>query len=463
MDDNKDKIEEVQTHDITSVDTEKKDNKKKIIIISSIVASVVIIGLISWFIVTAIDKGQEFVDGVSDSVNNIAEKVPSLDLDITLESETTTELETTTEQPTTEEPTTAKVEIETIDPNADPFTAVVAGSYTDEDYEYYVKIRTYENGAKRYVYHVDSENKDYEFSKIEEMPEVALLDLAEKLENDGSIIISGGGSVVAGDITVVEPTTKAPTVLTEEEKLANCLEIDKWSYETGYYQKDGVTTYNIRYKDDIVMKAKNEWIKENYGTSFVHNGIEFYWDGVNQLYYWVNKYGSIHYMTSTSTSIIGQYCRNFYSFRIADYLGFYGTDYALYHSEDALNDEIWELQGFRGDDKMTVDNPYNNNLAYLKQLGWVEVAKEDGVTKDWSLESPEGIPARISSSGHISIWIKYEGDEREETYEFTIEEYNEFFKNKSWKVSTRSGSRGLEGTDQANWDKYIRKYLVISE
>ena len=457
MDEHKEKIEEVQADDVTSVDTEQKNNKKKIIIISSVVASIVVIALISWFVVTAIDKGKEFVSDVSDSVNNIAENIPSLELDITLQSETTTELETTTEQPTTEEPTmTVKEEIETIDPNADPFTAVVAGSYTDEDYEYYVKIRTYENGAKRYVYHIDSENKDYEFSSIEEMPEAVALDMVEKLEADGSIII-------AGVTSTVEPTTTAPKVLTEEEKLARCLEIDKGSYETGYYQKDGVTTYNTRYKDDIVMKAKNRWIKENYGTCFTHNGIEFYWDEANQLYYWIYKYGSIHYMTSTSTSIMGQYYRNLYSFRIADYLGFYGTDFALYHSETALNDEIWELQGSRWDAKMTVDNPYENNLTYLRQLGWVDVVEENGVTKDWSLESPEGVPARICENGDIGIYIKYPGDEREQSYYFTIEEYNDFVKNKSWKVSTRSGSRGLEGTDQANWDKYIRKYLVISE
>lgn len=108
MDDNKDKIEEVQADDVASADTEKKIDKKKIIIISSVVASIVVIGLISWFIVTAIDKGKEFVNDVSDSVNNIAENIPSLELEITLENETTTELETTTQQPTTEEPTTEK-------------------------------------------------------------------------------------------------------------------------------------------------------------------------------------------------------------------------------------------------------------------------------------------------------------------------------------------------------------------
>lgn len=459
MDKNKDKIEEVQTDDITSADTEKKDIKKKIIIISLIVASVVIIGLISWLVVTAIDKGKEVVDGISDSMNNIAENIPSLESDITLESKTTTELETTTEQPTTEEhtteeSTTAIKEIETIDPNTDPFTAVVAGSYTDEEYEYYVKIRTYENGAKRYVYHIDSENKDYEFSKIEEMPEAVAVDIYEKMIADGLI----------GEIEVtkpVEPTT-APSI-SNKVTIEDMLDMDKNAALTGEYKKDNVI-YASHMILPKIMPVKNEWIEKNYGTQFEFNGIKFFLNKEQQYYYYEQLYGDIHYMTSTSTSIKGYYIKNYYSYRLADYLGFYGTDYALYMNEEALDDGIWELnQSLGREDKMTVDKPYNNNLAYLKQLGWVEVAKEDGITKDWSLESPEGIPARISSSGHISIWIKYEGDEREKTYEFTIEEYNDFVKNKNWKVSTRSGSRGLEGTDPSKWDKYIRKYLVISE
>ena len=265
MDDNKDKVEDVQANDITSVDTEQKDNKKRIIIISSIVASVVIIGLISWFVVTAIDKGKEFVDGVSDSVNNIAENIPSLEWDITLENETTTELEITTQQPTTEEvitekQTTAKNEIETIDPNTDPFTAVVEGSYTDEDYEYYVKIRTYENGAKRYVYHVDSENKDYEFSKIEEMPEAVALDMYEKMIADGSIISMGVTS------------TNEPTTTAQKEEYV---------------------------KPEI---SELEWLKEKYGNIITTGAGEYIFNEATNSYIRLELERVQHIMTSETTS-----------------------------------------------------------------------------------------------------------------------------------------------------------------
>lgn len=457
MDDNKDKMEDVQADEITSADTEKKDNKKKIIIISSIVASVVIIGSISWFIVTAIDKGQEFVDGVSDSVNNIAENIPSLELEITLENETTTELETTTQQLTTEETTTTKEEIETIDPSTDPFTAVVAGSYTDEDYEYYVKIRTYENGAKRYVYHVDYENKDYEFSKIEEMPEAVALDLVEKLESDGSIII-------AGVTSTNEPTT-TQKVVTEEEKLEKLLQYDK--EDLTYI--DNHSSSSCDENDTIVLNAKNKWIKENFGTSFTHNSIEFAWDEANQAYYWIDYYDEIHYMTSTTTSMTGYYYRNKYAFRIADYLGFYGTDYELYHNEKAFNHDIMMISEINQGDKMTVDNPYDNNLAYLKQLGWVEDVEVDGEYHHWDLISAEGIPVKVYQDGYLQIYIKYPTDTDYEKYEFTIEEYNEFVATHIWRVSSDTRYSGfgsassVEDAIAQGWTKNITKYLIVEE
>lgn len=430
------------------------DNRKKSIIFFSIVASVIVIGLISWFVVTVIDKGKEYVDGVSDSVNNIAENISSLELDFTSESETITDFETTTEQSTTEEPTT-KPEIETIDPMADPFTSVVAGSYTDEDYEKYIKIRIYENGAKRYVYHIDSENKDYEFSKIDEMPEAVALDLVEKLEADGTIIIAGTSSN--------EPMTTAPKVPTEEERLEMLLQYDKEDLA------GMVVSYSFKCNEDqlLVLKAKNNWIKENFGTSFTHNGIEFGWDEVNQTYYMVNYYGEIHHMTSTSTSICGKFYRHVYAYKIADYLGFYGTDYEFYHNMNAFNIDMTLSDDIYTEEKKTVEGSLENNFNYLQQLGWTEVDESDGVSRHWSFESPEGIPAFFSytpdKEGFITIYIKYPEDEEEKEYEFTIEEYNDLVNNSNWKICSKSGKVGWAFEDPANWTPYIRKYLVISE
>lgn len=368
--------------------------------------------------------------------------------------EESTTVATTTEESTTEESSTSKVEIETISPDKDPFTSEVAGSYTDEDYEYYVKIRTYENGAKRYVYHVDSLNKDYEFTNIEELPEDVALDMYEKLVSDGLI----GGVVVTKP---AEQPTTAPNI-SNKITIDDMLEMDKNAALTGEYKKNNVI-YNSQSILSEIMPIKNNWIKNNYGTQFNFNGIKFLWDNEHQYYYYEKLYGDIHYMTGTTTSIKGHYIKNYYSYRLADYLGFYGTDHAMYMNEKALDDGIWQLnQGFHYEDKTTVGDPSKNNLAYLKQLGWTEEINDTDISKNWSLISPEGIPSHISSNGYISIYIKYTEDKTEKSYEFTIEEYNDFIKNTSWEVRTRSGSRGLEGTDPNTWQKYISKYLVLN-
>ncbi len=377
------------------------------------------------------------------------------------ETETSTSIEETTtttsvtEESITEESTTSKVEIETISPDKDPFTSEVAGSYTDEDYEYYVKIRTYENGAKRYVYHMDSSNKDYEFTDLEELPEEVVLDMYEKMVADGLV----------GGVVVTKPAEQQTTAPNTSNKVTvdDMLEMDKNAALTGEYRKDNVI-YNSQSIISEIMPIKNDWIKNNYGTQFSFNGLKFFWDNEHQYYYYEKLYGDIHYMTSTTSSIKGYYVNNYYSYRLADYLGFYGTDYTMYKNEKALDDGIWQLnQNFHNEDKTTVGDPYKNNLAYLKQLGWTEVINDTDISQNWSIMSPEGIPSYISSSGHITIYIKYEGDKIEKSYKFTIEEYNDFIKNTRWEVCTRSGSRGLEGTDPSTWQKYISKYLVIND
>ena len=255
-----------------------------------------------------------------------------------------------------------------------------------------------------------------------------------------------------------EPATKAPVKLTLEDRL----EMDKGSYENGYYKDDkGTMIYINRQRDDDVMQAKNKWIKENFGTSFTHNGIEFMWDDKENAFYRIEQYGNIHYMTSTTTSIEGKYLRKSYSYRIADYLGFYGLDFALYNNEAAFNYEIFIWEG--RELGMNVSEPYINNLAYLKELGWTEVIEEGDVSKDWKLESPEGVPAKIMTNGDIAIYVKRPDASKETLEYFTIEEYNKFISNNNWIVSSRRGARGFEFEPQENWQKYIRKYVKIND
>ena len=426
MEENK-KIMEEQ-NDVTSDDTEQKDNNKKNIIISLILISILVIGLISWFIVSTRDKGETIVCNESDTVKNVAENITSSELESTKENKITeeqmTEKESTLDNTTTEEQTTEEESI---------LEETTIEQTTDKD----------ETTGNTTI-------------------------VAEKENSSDEATFEYESGFIIGAIT--QSSTTAPKVPTEEEILAESLEIDKGSYKYGYYEKEDKTIYNIRSKDDIVMKEKNKWIKKNYGTCFTHNGIEFYWDESNQAYYWIYNYGRIHYMTSTTTSTIGQYYKNFYSFRIADYLGFYGTDYDLYHSEEALYDGIDELNieyGSNETDEMTVDNPYKNNFAYLKQLGWTEVDESDGVSRHWSFESPEGIPASFSCTQNedyfISIYIKYPQNVEEKMYNFTIEEYNDLVRNSNWKICTKSGKMGWQFEDPEEWKPYIRKYLLISE
>lgn len=271
-------------------------------------------------------------------------------------------------------------------------------------------------------------------------------------------------TVVTENEAMTEIQTEPVTTVPQSQKppLERLLEIDKGSYATGSYKDaNGTIIYNNRSKDDQVMQEKNKWIKENFGTSFTYSDIEFRWCEEQQTYYWIYKYGNIHFMTSTSTSMIGYYYRNFYSFRIADYLGFYGTDFALYKNQEALEDEIFIPEISYRDAKMTVEDPCGNNVEYLKQLGWTDVVKEDNVTKMWSYESPEGVPAYVWEDGYIAIYVKYPEAEKEELCYFTIEEYNELINNKTWTVCSRNGSRGFEGEPQEEWEKYIKRYLKI--
>ncbi|MBQ2982110.1 MAG: hypothetical protein IJD58_08350 [Lachnospiraceae bacterium] len=435
MDDNKDKVENVQANDITSVDTEQKDNKKRIIIISSIVASVVIIGLISWFIVTAIDKGQEFVNGVSDSMNNIAENIPSLDLDITLESETTTELETTTEQPITEEQTTEE------STTVDPLTLAVEGSYTDKvaNYELCTYIRTYENGAIRYVFISPLDGTFYEIDDPNVVPQWVVDDLLEKIEED--------------EMEVIKQTTTAPKVPTEEERIANLKEWDKERYDCT--------------PNEEIHKLKIQWLRDNYGDKFTCNGMEFTYDSSYADYIAIEKKNDVHLMTSKTTSIIGYdyYKRRYY--RVAEYLGYYGTDHILYNNTEAFEYAHWIESGV--DEGTTAPNAEAINEGYVKELGWTEDIKVSGEYHFWDFISTEEVPVSIYEDGYLTINIKYPTDTKYNKYKFTIEEYNEFVAIHKWIVSSDTSYSGfgsassVEDAIAQGWTKNITKYLIVEE
>ena len=265
--------------------------------------------------------------------------------------------------------------------------------------------------------------------------------------------LKDGDSFTLG-VTYTSSDNNKKKELTIEEKLL----IDEFAEEGGYYRYND-TIYNAVLFRDEVKQVKDKWIKENFGTNFTYNGITFGWNDEIKEYYWVYKYDTIHYMTSATTSRDEYFCKKMYSYRIADYLGFYGTDSARYHSEDSLDD--CNLYADYNADFTTVTDVYGNNFGYLSQLGWTEVKSDDGITRDWNMESPEGIPARIKSNGYISVYIQNVGDKNIELTYFTIEEYNEFINNNTWRVSSYSGSRGFAFEEPENMEKYIRKYIIV--
>ena len=271
----------------------------------------------------------------------------------------------------------------------------------------------------------------------------------------GSVGTTTVGVVIGGTTIVHYPTTekkeKAP--LTLEEKLL----VDEMADENGEYKYNGYTE-RISYYSDEIMAAKNKWIKENFGTSFTFNGIDFKWSEENQLYFWVQIERKLYYMTSTTTYRDEYCCHEYYSYRIADYLGFYGTDSVRYLSEDSLNDRImlWNYDPYYA----TVTDIYENNLKYLLQLGWTQVYDEGDVEKDWSLESPEGVPANLCGDGRIALYMVYPG-EKETTYYFTINEFNELLNNNEWRIGTRTGARGWAFEAEEDLQKYIRKYVIV--
>ena len=363
----------------------------------------------------------------------------------------------TTEAPTTEAPTTAAptTEAPTETPDIDYANvdwiaileqAICAGNVDDIDWDDACEIVFFNDNPNEEEIEIMM-NTFKQADNFDSIDWTAKSDFDPLGDSVGSVVVTTTRPSV-----VITPTSQP---LTMEQKL----EIDEFADENGEYKING-TIYMARFYRDEVMALKNQWIKDNFGTSFEHNGIKFGWNEERKAYYWVEKYGTIHYMTSISTSRSEYFCRNSYSYRIADYLGFYGTDSPRYHSEDSLNDDMFLW--FGDENTKTVDDAYENNMRILKENGWIEIFDEEDLSRDWNIESPEGVPVTVySDSGYLSVYIRYPEDEREKSYQFTIEELNELLKNNTWRVGSRSGARGFEFEPQEDWQKYIKKYLII--
>ena len=272
------------------------------------------------------------------------------------------------------------------------------------------------------------------------------------------IVLDNGERIPIGEpfvsTVIITSGSNQKKELTIQEKLL----IDEFANEEGRYKYNDMNYNRWSFKDEV-LEQKNKWIKEKFGTNFTHNGITFGWNEELKAYYWVDKYDTIHYMTSTSTYREEYFCKKNYSLRIADYLGFYGTDSPRYHNEDSLYDSA-SVTDFNAQFK-TVTDAYANNAKYLTELGWIEVVSDDEVARHWDFDTPEGLPASIESNGYISMYIKHSGDEKETLTYFTIEEYNEFVSNNTWKVSSYRGAIGFSYEPQENWSKFIRKYVIV--
>ena len=447
----------------------KKNNKKKIIIIASVIAGVILIGVTVFGVLKLIEGGKKIADEVDKFAENIEDNNPVIDLEDKIdeivsnvsddEEETEEVTEKVTEEVTeeateplteaaTEAPTEAQTEAPQIDYANVDWWAIMGQVMEASNYEAIDWSLVFDAMVR-------SEGKDETDRELilNEYKKADNFDSIDWTAKDTSFVGPSFGEEVV--ITTTQPATKPESNKTTTEEM---LLMDEFADENGFYNDENGTCYVGSLKKEL-LPMKEQWIKENFGTSFTHNGVEFGWDEENG-YYWIRKVGEIHYMTSTSTYRTEYNCRKVFSYRIADYLGFYGTDSVRYHSEASLNDSmfIWSSET----DFCTVTDVYANNFKYLSELGWVEaVHPDDDISRSWTLESPEGIPAYMYEDGHLAIYVLYPGDEKEKLCYFTIEEYNELVQNNNWRIGSYSFSSGFEFEPQEDWQKHIKKYVII--
>ncbi len=398
---------------------DSKKNKKQLVIKCSIVSAIFVIGLVGWFVLKSIHDGKNRADKNVNSTNYMVENKSDLE-----------------KKQTSENETTSKVEIETIDPSLDPFTADVAGTYVDKSFYMNIKLRTYENGAKRYVYHLDSEDKDYLSSSSVDFPENVMSDMLEKMELAGNMFI----------VSVTETEGERETTKTEQEKFEMSIENDK-----KYWEESKGTVYT----DSELYKQKVQWIRDNFGDTVTCDNVTYTYDPEYSEYTTHNLKDKIHVMTSPSTSKVDNLYYVVRYSRLADYLGYYGTSFGAYKNPKALMAPFTNDFGvLRSADPGFI----SKNRVYLEKLGWKKpTATEEGFP-DWEYDTPEGIPTGIDNDGYIYIRILYSQESEIKFCKFTIEEYNQFVATHTWSVRSYVKSVGWAGEELT--DRVV-KYIYV--
>lgn len=239
-----------------------------------------------------------------------------------------------------------------------------------------------------------------------------------------------------------EEVTTAPQLSEEEQKILT----DKTFYD--------------RIPDIEINKKKIQWLRENYGDSFTCGGREFNYSSSYEDFVVKEKTGDIHIMTSTSTSTLGYNYINRRYYRVAEYLGYYGTDHALYGNEEAF--EYMEYFVTDKDYGSTEPNVVAINEAYVKELGWTE-KPADETANNWTLMTTEGVPVTINADGYIKIYILYPDTELD-SYLFTIEEYKELVSTYKYYIRTRTSEHYFAGSyTGTSYTDYIYAYATIDE
>ena len=249
--------------------------RKKTIIVSLVlvlVAAVVIT-------VICVSRGGK-QSGIELGMISTEEITESKQIEITTEAPTTEAPTTdapTTETPTTEAPTTeAPTETPDIDyANVDWIAileqAICAGNVDEIDWDDACKIAFYNDNP-------NEEEIEIMMNTFKQADNFDSIDWNAKSDFDPL-----GGSVGSVVVTTTRPSvviTPTSQPLTMEQKL----EIDEFADENGEYKING-TIYMARFYRDEVMALKNQWIKDNFGTSFEHNGIKFGWNEEQKAYY----------------------------------------------------------------------------------------------------------------------------------------------------------------------------------
>lgn len=208
--------------------------------------------------------------------------------------------------------------------------------------------------------------------------------------------------------------------MTEEEKREYFAYVDKACF----------ATKNIGASD-----AKVQWIRDNYGDCFKVAGINFVYDEASNNYVSNIIQAELHYIIDGSTYEIGTAYYQYCYYKLADYLGYYGTDCIQYGNDAAFN-YFYIL--YENGPMQTHENVYEHNIEFFINLGCERYVGDEEKRYAYDFITPEGVPIKIDENGFILYWIQYSDQDSYSMVRHTLSEYYEFVASYRWSYTIRN-------------------------